>query len=122
MVLTFPLTTTQVTYDVSTADNTSNTYDIGVLNSSGNVVAHIGSTAGTTFAREHGMEDVELGCKRDAAAGEVLSGDHEQLYEFVRAGLRREFGWVHVRGRKQRNGGERDGGRDAEQWDHDSGG
>ncbi|MGB8987785.1 MAG: hypothetical protein WCC37_14400, partial [Candidatus Sulfotelmatobacter sp.] len=46
VVLTFPLTTTQVTYDVSTADNSSNTYDIGVLNSSGSVVAHIGSTAG----------------------------------------------------------------------------
>jgi hypothetical protein len=50
VALTFPLATTQVTYYVSTADNTSNTYDVGVLNSSGNVVAHIGSTAGTTFA------------------------------------------------------------------------
>ncbi|HLW84643.1 MAG TPA: hypothetical protein VKR60_05465 [Candidatus Sulfotelmatobacter sp.] len=49
-VLTFPLSTTQVTYYVSTADNTTNTYDIGVLNSLGTVVAHIGSTAGTTFA------------------------------------------------------------------------
>jgi hypothetical protein len=56
VVLTFPLTTTQVTYDVSTADNTSNTYDIGVLNSSGNVVAHIGSTAGTTFAASVGYK------------------------------------------------------------------
>jgi len=56
VVLTFPLTTTQVTYDVSTADNTSNTYDIGVLNSSGTVVAHIGSTAGTTFAPSTGYK------------------------------------------------------------------
>jgi hypothetical protein len=56
VVLTFPLTTTQVTYDVSTADNTSNTYDIGVLNSAGNVVAHIGSTAGTTFAPSTGYK------------------------------------------------------------------
>src|SRR3984885_3424580 len=56
VVLTFPLTTTQVTYDVSTADNTSNTYDIGVLNSSGNVVAHIGNTAGTTFAPSTGWK------------------------------------------------------------------
>ncbi len=55
-VLTFPLTTTQVTYYVSTADNTSNTYDIGVLNSSGNVVAHIGNTAGTTFAASTGWK------------------------------------------------------------------
>ncbi len=56
VVLTFPLTTTQVTYDVSTADNTSNTYDIGVLNSAGNVVAHIGSTAGTAFAASTGYK------------------------------------------------------------------
>ena len=55
-VLTFPLTTTQVTYFVSTADNTSNTYDIGVLNSSGNIVAHIGNTAGTTFAASTGWK------------------------------------------------------------------
>jgi hypothetical protein len=56
VVLAFPLTTTQVTYYVSTADNTSNTYDIGVLNSSGNVVAHIGNTAGTTFASSVGWK------------------------------------------------------------------
>jgi hypothetical protein len=56
VVLTFPLTTTQVTYYVSTADNTSNTYDIGVLNSSGNIVAHIGNTAGTTFAASTGWK------------------------------------------------------------------
>jgi len=56
VVLTFPLTTTQVTYYVSTADNTTNTYDIGVLNSSGSVVAHIGNTAGTTFAASTGWK------------------------------------------------------------------
>jgi len=56
VVLTFPLTTTQVTYYVSTSDNTSNTYDIGVLNGSGNVVAHIGSTAGTSFAASTGWK------------------------------------------------------------------
>jgi hypothetical protein len=56
VVLTFPLITTQVTYDVSTADNTSNTYDIGVLNSSGNVVAHVGNMAGTTFAPSTGYK------------------------------------------------------------------
>src|SRR6202167_4774021 len=56
VVLTFPLATTQVTYYVSTADNTSNTYDIGVLNSSGNIVAHIGNTAGTTFRANTGWK------------------------------------------------------------------
>ena len=58
VVLTFPLTTTQVTYFVSTADNTSNTYDIGVLNGSGNIVAHIGNTAGTAFAASTGWKTV----------------------------------------------------------------
>jgi hypothetical protein len=56
VVLTFPLSTTQVTYYVSTADNTSNSYDIGVLNSSGSVVAHIGNTAGTTFVPSTGWK------------------------------------------------------------------
>ena len=56
VVLTFPLSTTQVTYYVSTVDNTSNTYDIGVLNGSGNVVAHIGATAGTSFAASTGWK------------------------------------------------------------------
>jgi hypothetical protein len=56
VVLTFPLSTTQVTYNVSTADNSSNTYDIGLLNSAGSVVAHIGSTAGTAFAPSTGWK------------------------------------------------------------------
>jgi hypothetical protein len=56
VALTFPLSTTQVTYYVATADSTSNTYDIGVLNSSGNIVAHIGSTAGTAFAPSTGWK------------------------------------------------------------------
>jgi len=51
-----PLTTTQVVYDVSTADNTSNNYDIGLYNSSGTLVAHIGTTAGTAFAASTGWK------------------------------------------------------------------
>ena len=50
IVLSCNLSTTQVTYDVTTVDNTANTYDIGIMNSAGTVVAHIGATAGTTFA------------------------------------------------------------------------
>ena len=56
VVLTFPLTTTQVTYFVSTADNTSNSYDIGLLNSAGNIVARTGSTAGTTLSPSTGWK------------------------------------------------------------------
>ena len=51
-----PLTTTQATYDVTTADNTSNNYDIGLYNSSGALVAHIGTTAGTGFAAATGWK------------------------------------------------------------------
>jgi hypothetical protein len=56
VVLYCNLTTTQVTYDVATADNTANTYDIGIMNSSGTVVAHIGPTAGTSFASSTGWK------------------------------------------------------------------
>jgi len=55
VVLTFPKTTTQVTYLVSTtADNTANLYDIGIYSgTSGGTctqMAHTGPTAGTTFS------------------------------------------------------------------------
>jgi hypothetical protein len=56
VVINCTLATTQVTYDVSTADNTANTYDLGIVNSSGTVVAHIGSTAGTSFAPSAGWK------------------------------------------------------------------
>jgi hypothetical protein len=49
-VLYCTLTTTQVTYYVGTADNTANSYDIGLYDSTGAVRAHIGTTPGTTFA------------------------------------------------------------------------
>ena len=50
VVLTFPVTTSQVTYYVGTADNTANSYDIGIYNSSGTLVVHTGTKAGTAFA------------------------------------------------------------------------
>jgi len=52
VVLTWPLTTTQLTYNVSTADsNTSGAcnYDIGLADTSGTIKAHIGATANQTF-------------------------------------------------------------------------
>ena len=56
VVLSCNLLTSQVTYDVATIDNTSNTYDIGLVNSAGTVIAHIGSTAGTSFAGSVGWK------------------------------------------------------------------
>ena len=49
-LLPYSVTTTQITFDVTTADNTTNTYDIGIFNNAGNLVLDIGATAGTTFA------------------------------------------------------------------------
>ena len=51
-----PMTTTQVTYNVQTVDNTSNNYDIGLYNSSGALMAHVGTTAGTAFAGSTGWK------------------------------------------------------------------
>ena len=110
VVLTFPLTTTQVTYDVSTADNTSNTYDIGVLNSSGSVVAHIGSTAGTTFAPSTGWKTLSWAVSATLQPGKYYLAITSSCIKFLRAGLWGNVSGIHVPGRKQWNGGERDRG------------
>jgi hypothetical protein len=52
VVLTWPVTTTQITYNVSTADtNTSGAcnYDLGIADNGGNIKLHIGSTANQIF-------------------------------------------------------------------------
>jgi hypothetical protein len=49
-LLPYNVTTTQLTYDVTTVDNTGNNYDIGIYDNSGNLVLNIGPTPGTTFA------------------------------------------------------------------------
>lgn len=52
-----PCVTTGVTYAVGTADNTSHTYDLGLFSAAGTLLAHTGSTAGTTFAASTGAKD-----------------------------------------------------------------
>ena len=52
-----PCSTSAVTYDIGTADNTSNTYDLGLYNAAGTLAVHTGSTAGTTFAASTGVKD-----------------------------------------------------------------
>ena len=49
-LLPYNVTSTNITYNVTTADNTANKYDIGIFNSSGTLVLNIGPTAGTAFA------------------------------------------------------------------------
>jgi hypothetical protein len=51
VVLTYPVLTTYLTYNIVAADNTgSNYYDVGIANASGTILLDIGATAGTTFA------------------------------------------------------------------------
>jgi hypothetical protein len=50
VVLTYPLLTSTVAYNVTAADNTANNYDIGIANASGTIVLNVGATAGTSFA------------------------------------------------------------------------
>jgi hypothetical protein len=49
-LLPYNVMTTEVTYYVTTLDDTANEYDIGIYSSSGNLVVDIGPTPGTTFA------------------------------------------------------------------------
>ena len=63
-----PCSTSAVTYDIGTADNTSNTYDLGLYNAAGTLMVHTGSTAGTTFASATGVKDANW------TAGAVLPG------------------------------------------------
>ena len=49
-LLPYTVTTSNLTYDVTTADNTVNAYDVGIFNYSGTLVLHIGPTAGSSFA------------------------------------------------------------------------
>ncbi len=46
----FPVKTSNITYYVVGADNSSNTYDIGLYNTSNGQVVHTGPLAGSTFA------------------------------------------------------------------------
>jgi len=50
VVLPFPITTSNVSWNITTADNSAHTYDLCLYNSAGTLQAHIGSTAGTTFS------------------------------------------------------------------------
>jgi hypothetical protein len=60
VILSFAKTTSQVSYDVSTVDNTVNIYDLGIYSgtsgSNCTLMAHTGSTAGTAFSSSSGWK------------------------------------------------------------------
>jgi trimeric autotransporter adhesin len=51
----FNVITTEVTYDVKTADNTANNYDLGIFSNTGTLLVNLGPTPGTTFAPSKGF-------------------------------------------------------------------
>jgi hypothetical protein len=55
-LLPYNVITTAVTYDVTTSDNTSNSYDIGLFSNSGSLVLDLGAKPGTMFAPSTGFK------------------------------------------------------------------
>ncbi len=49
LVLSWPLSTTKVNFDVVAADSSSCTYDLGLINTSGNIVVHTGNQTASTL-------------------------------------------------------------------------
>ncbi len=74
-LLPYQVTTTQITYEVTTADSTANEYDIGIYNTSGTLLVDIGATPGTSFAASTGFHTL-LWTQGSAglAAGEYYLG------------------------------------------------
>jgi hypothetical protein len=58
-LLPYNVTSSEMTYDVTTADNTTNRYDLGIFNSSGDLVVNIGPTAGSSFAPASGFRTLK---------------------------------------------------------------
>jgi hypothetical protein len=58
-LLPYNVTTTEISYYVTTADDTANKYDIGIFNNAGILVADLGPTAGTTFAPAKSFETLK---------------------------------------------------------------
>jgi hypothetical protein len=55
ILLPYNVTSTEITYDIMTADNTAHLYDMGLFDNSGNLVVDLGITAGTRFAAATGF-------------------------------------------------------------------
>jgi len=59
-VPTVSVSSTKITYSIGVADNSGNLYDIGIYNSAGTLICHIGATAGTTFAPSTGNKTLNF--------------------------------------------------------------
>jgi trimeric autotransporter adhesin len=56
ILVPYNVATSQVTYDVTTADDTTHTYDLGIFDNSGNLLLNVGPTLGTTFSPAKGFQ------------------------------------------------------------------
>ena len=56
ILLPYNVTSTEIIYDVTTADKSSNNYDVGLFDNSGNLVVNLGATPGTTFSSSTGFK------------------------------------------------------------------
>ena len=54
-LLPYSVTTSKVTYDIMTPDNTAHDYDIGIFDNSGNLLVDLGAAPGTAFASAKGF-------------------------------------------------------------------
>jgi hypothetical protein len=54
-LLPYNVATTKISYTVAVADNTANSYDIGIFNNSGALIVDLGPTPGTKFAPTAGL-------------------------------------------------------------------
>lgn len=70
---TINISTTKIRYNVATADNTADLYDLGFYNSSGTLLCHIGATAGTTFSPSTGWKTITFtgACTLSLTAGQT---------------------------------------------------
>lgn len=70
--IVFPLgvtTATRLIYEVNTADNSANLYNIAIFDTSGNIVCQTGATAGTTIAASTGGKNIALSGSCSVVAG-----------------------------------------------------
>jgi hypothetical protein len=102
---TGPFTSSTLTYVVNVADNTANSYDLGLYDASGNRIAHTGSSRRNDAVRGHGNRKRGVGrqrqpdtraevllrrhLERSIAGREVLRQHHAELYA-ERFGLRNQ--------------------------------
>jgi hypothetical protein len=58
-LLPYNVATTEIIYDVTTADNTANKYDLGIFDDSGSRLVDLGAIAGTIFAPSSGFKTLK---------------------------------------------------------------